>query len=135
VLKPAEQTPTSIMVMLELIKDLLPAGVLNVVTGYGLEAGQPLASSPRISKVSFTGETTTGSAIMGEAAKNLIPVTMELGGKSPLIFMESVANHDDAFFDKAIEGAVCSLLTRVRCALAHLVSLSTRRFTISSWLV
>jgi len=112
VLKPAEQTPTSIMVMLELIKDLLPAGVLNVVTGYGLEAGQPLASSPRISKVSFTGETTTGSAIMGEAAKNLIPVTMELGGKSPLIFMESVANHDDAFFDKAIEGAVLFALNQ-----------------------
>lgn len=112
VLKPAEQTPTSIMVLLELIKDLLPPGVLNVVTGHGLEAGAPLSSSNRISKVSFTGETSTGSLIMGEAAKNLIPVTMELGGKSPLIFMESVADHDDAYFDKAIEGAVLFALNQ-----------------------
>jgi len=112
VLKPAEQTPTSIMVLMELIKDLLPPGVLNVVTGHGLEAGAPLSSSSRIAKVSFTGETTTGSIIMGEAAKNLIPVTMELGGKSPLVFMESVADKDDAFFDKAIEGAVLFALNQ-----------------------
>lgn len=112
VLKPAEQTPTSMMVLMELIGDLLPAGVLNVVTGFGEEAGAALASSPRVSKVAFTGETTTGSIIMGNAAKNLIPVTMELGGKSPLIFFPSVADHDDAFFDKAVEGAVLFALNQ-----------------------
>jgi len=85
---------------------------LNVVTGHGLEAGKPLAESERIAKVSFTGETTTGSIIMGAAAKNLIPVTMELGGKSPLIFLPSVADHDDAFFDKAVEGAVLFALNQ-----------------------
>ncbi|PZR27423.1 MAG: aldehyde dehydrogenase [Citrobacter freundii] len=106
VVKPAEQTPTSIMVLMELIGDVLPAGVLNVVTGFGVEAGKPLASSPRINKVAFTGETTTGRLIMQYASENLIPVTMELGGKSPNIFLESVADEDDAFFDKAVEGAV-----------------------------
>jgi aldehyde dehydrogenase len=112
VMKPAEQTPTSIMVLMELIKDILPPGVLNVVTGMGLEAGKPLAESDRVSKISFTGETTTGSAIMAEAAKNLVPVTMELGGKSPLIFFPSVADHDDAYFDKAVEGAVLFALNQ-----------------------
>ena len=112
VVKPAEQTPTSIMVLMELIGDILPPGVLNIVTGFGPEAGKPLASSPRIAKVSFTGETTTGRLIMQYASENLIPVTMELGGKSPNIFFESVADADDEFFDKAIEGAVLFALNQ-----------------------
>jgi aldehyde dehydrogenase len=112
VVKPAEQTPTSIMILMDLIKDILPAGVLNIVTGFGPEAGKPLASSPRIAKVSFTGETTTGRLIMQYASENLIPVTMELGGKSPNIFFESVADKDDEFFDKAIEGAVLFALNQ-----------------------
>lgn len=112
VLKPAEQTPTSIMVLMELIGDLIPPGVLNVVTGMGLEAGKPLAESTRVSKVAFTGETTTGSAIMTAAAKNLIPVTMELGGKSPMIFFPSVLDKDDAFLDKVLEGAALFALNQ-----------------------
>lgn len=104
VLKPAEQTPASLLVLLELIEDLLPPGVLNVVNGFGLEAGKPLASSSRIAKIAFTGETTTGRLIMQYASQNLIPVTLELGGKSPNIFFEDVLAHDDAFFNKAIEG-------------------------------
>lgn len=112
IVKPAEQTPTSIMVLMELIQDILPAGVLNVVTGFGPEAGKPLATSPRVQKVAFTGETTTGRLIMQYASENLIPVTMELGGKSPNIFFPSVADHDDAFFDKAIEGAVLFALNQ-----------------------
>ena len=104
VLKPAEQTPKSILVLLETIQDLLPPGILNVVNGFGLEAGKPLASSNRIAKIAFTGETTTGRLIMQYAAQNLIPVTLELGGKSPNVFFEDVAAHDDAFFDKALEG-------------------------------
>jgi aldehyde dehydrogenase len=112
VVKPAEQTPTSIMVLMELIGDLLPPGVLNIVSGFGPEAGKPLASSPRVAKVAFTGETTTGRLIMQYASENLIPVTMELGGKSPNIFFPSVADEDDAFFDKAIEGAVLFALNQ-----------------------
>ena len=112
VVKPAEQTPTSIMILMELIGDILPPGVLNIVSGFGPEAGKPLASSPRIAKVSFTGETTTGRLIMQYASENLIPVTMELGGKSPNIFFESVADADDEFFDKAIEGAVLFALNQ-----------------------
>ncbi|QJB33495.1 aldehyde dehydrogenase [Chitinophaga oryzae] len=112
VVKPAEQTPTSIMCLMELIGDLLPPGVLNIVTGFGPEAGKPLASSPRIQKVAFTGETTTGRLIMQYASENLIPVTMELGGKSPNIFFESVADADDEFFDKAVEGAVMFALNQ-----------------------
>jgi len=112
VVKPAEQTPTSLIVLMELIGDLLPAGVLNVVTGFGLEAGKPLATSPRINKVAFTGETTTGRLIMQYASENLIPVTMELGGKSPNIFFKSVADADDDFFDKAVEGAVMFALNQ-----------------------
>lgn len=112
VVKPAEQTPTSIMVLMELIQDILPPGVLNIVTGFGLEAGKPLAQSDRVAKVSFTGETTTGRLIMQYASENLIPVTMELGGKSPNIFFSSVADADDAFFDKAIEGAVMFALNQ-----------------------
>lgn len=112
VVKPAEQTPTSIMCLMELIGGILPAGVLNVVTGFGPEAGKPLATHPQISKVAFTGETTTGRLIMQYASENLIPVTMELGGKSPNIFFESVGDADDAFFDKAIEGAVLFALNQ-----------------------
>lgn len=112
VVKPAEQTPTSIMVLLELIGDLLPPGVLNVVTGFGLETGKPLATSSRISKVSFTGETTTGRLILQYASENIIPATMELGGKSPNIFFPSVASADDAFLDKAVEGAVMFALNQ-----------------------
>jgi len=104
VLKPAEQTPASIMVLMELIGDLLPPGVVNVVNGYGLEAGKPLASSKRIAKIAFTGETGTGRLIMGYAAQNLIPVTLELGGKSPNIFFADVMDADDEFFDKCLEG-------------------------------
>ena len=104
VLKPAEQTPLSILVLLELIGDLLPPGVLNVVNGFGVEAGKPLASNKRIAKVAFTGETTTGRLIMQYAAQNLIPVTLELGGKSPNVFFADVVSQDDAFFDKALEG-------------------------------
>jgi len=104
VLKPAEQTPASILVLLELVGDLLPPGVLNVVNGFGLEAGKPLASSKRIAKIAFTGETTTGRLIMQYASQNIIPVTLELGGKSPNIFFEDVMAADDAFFDKALEG-------------------------------
>src|SRR5271167_2626238 len=104
VLKPAEQTPLSILVWAELIADLLPPGVLNIVNGFGLEAGKPLASSPRINKVAFTGETTTGRLIMQYASQNIIPVTLELGGKSPNIFFADVCAKDDAFFDKALEG-------------------------------
>ena len=104
VLKPAEQTPASILVLMELIADLLPAGVLNVVNGFGVEAGKPLASSPRIRKIAFTGETTTGRLIMQYASENLIPVTLELGGKSPNIFFDDVAAKHDAFYDKALEG-------------------------------
>lgn len=112
IVKPAEQTPTSIMCLMELIGDLLPPGVLNIVTGFGPEAGKPLASSPRVNKVSFTGETTTGRLIMQYASENLIPVTMELGGKSPNIFFESVGQADDEFFDKAVEGAVMFALNQ-----------------------
>ena len=104
VLKPAEQTPMSILHLIEKIGGLLPAGVINVVNGFGVEAGKPLASSPRVAKVAFTGETTTGRLIMQYASENLNPVTLELGGKSPNIFMADVMAADDAFFDKALEG-------------------------------
>ena len=112
IVKPAEQTPAGIMVLMELIGDLLPPGVLNVVNGFGPEAGKPLATSPRISKVAFTGETTTGRLIMQYASQNLIPVTLELGGKSPNIFFESVMNADDDFFDKCLEGAALFALNQ-----------------------
>jgi len=104
VLKPAEQTPMSIMVLVDMIGDLLPPGVLNVINGFGVEAGKPLAQSKRIAKVAFTGETTTGRLIMQYASENIIPVTLELGGKSPNIFFADVAEEDDDFFDKALEG-------------------------------
>src|SRR4051794_25951622 len=104
VLKPAEQTPMSIMVLMDLVGDLLPPGVLNVVNGFGVEAGKPLAQNKRIAKIAFTRETTTGRLIMQYASDNLIPVTLELGGKSPNIFFAAVMAADDAFFDKALEG-------------------------------
>ncbi|SER60251.1 aldehyde dehydrogenase [Rhizobium sp. NFR03] len=104
ILKPAEQTPASILVWAELIADLLPPGVLNIVNGFGLEAGKPLATNPRINKVAFTGETSTGRLIMQYASQNLIPVTLELGGKSPNIFFADVMAEDDDYLDKALEG-------------------------------
>jgi aldehyde dehydrogenase len=112
VLKPAEQTPASILVWAELVGDLLPPGVLNIVNGFGLEAGKPLASSSRVAKIAFTGETTTGRLIMQYASQNLIPVTLELGGKSPNIFFADVLNEDDDFFDKSIEGFVMFALNQ-----------------------
>ena len=104
VLKPAEQTPASIMLWIDLVGDLLPDGVLNIVNGFGVEAGKPLASSNRIGKIAFTGETTTGRLIMQYASQNLIPVTLELGGKSPNVFFDDVASARDDFYDKALEG-------------------------------
>ncbi|WP_250035528.1 aldehyde dehydrogenase [Paractinoplanes maris] len=104
VLKPAEQTPASIHYWLSLVADLLPPGVLNIVNGFGVEAGKPLASSNRVAKVAFTGETTTGRLIMQYASENLIPVTLELGGKSPNIFFDDVSRLDDDFYDKSLEG-------------------------------
>ncbi|MFF0149369.1 acetaldehyde dehydrogenase ExaC [Amycolatopsis sulphurea] len=104
VLKPAEQTPASIHLLMSLIGDLIPPGVVNIVNGFGVEAGKPLASSNRVRKVAFTGETTTGRLILQYASENIIPVTVELGGKSPNIFFDDVAAHNDAFYDKAQEG-------------------------------
>ena len=104
VLKPAEQTPLGMLIVAELIADLLPPGVLNIVNGFGVEAGKPLAQSKRISKIAFTGETTTGRLIMQYASDNLIPVTLELGGKSPNIFFADVMDADDDYFDKCLEG-------------------------------
>jgi len=104
VIKPASDTPLTLSILMDLVGDVLPEGVVNVVNGRGPEVGQPLASSPRIAKVAFTGETTTGRQIMQYASKNLIPMTLELGGKSPNIFMADVIDHDDAFLDKALEG-------------------------------
>lgn len=114
VLKPAEQTPASVLYMLEIIgaADILPKGVLNVVNGFGVEAGKPLASNPRINKVAFTGETTTGRLIMQYASENIIPVTLELGGKSPNIFFADIMDEDDDFLDKAVEGLVMFALNQ-----------------------
>ncbi len=104
VLKPAEQTPLSILVLMELLGDIVPPGVINVVNGFGVECGKPLAQSKRIAKIAFTGETTTGRLIMQYASDNIIPVTLELGGKSPNIFFADVMDADDDFFDKCLEG-------------------------------
>lgn len=112
VLKPAEQTPVGILILAEMIQDVLPKGVLNIVNGFGIEAGKPLASHPKIRKVAFTGETTTGRLIMQYAAQNIVPVTLELGGKSPNVFMENVMDKDDEFLDKCIEGAVMFALNQ-----------------------
>jgi aldehyde dehydrogenase len=115
VLKPAEQTPASVLYLMSLIGDLLPAGVVNIVNGFGAEAGKPLASSNRIAKIAFTGETTTGRLIMQYASQNLIPVTLELGGKSPNIFFSDVlAAHDD-YLDKALEGFTGFALNQGEC--------------------
>ncbi|TQF07038.1 aldehyde dehydrogenase family protein [Kitasatospora acidiphila] len=112
IIKPAEQTPVSVLVFIELIADLLPPGVVNVVNGFGIEAGKPLASSPRIAKIAFTGETGTGRLIMQYASENIIPVTLELGGKSPNIFLPDVTAADDDFLDKAVEGFVMFALNQ-----------------------
>ena len=104
VIKPAEQTPMSIAVLMDMLADILPPGVVNVVQGFGVEAGKPLAQSKRVAKVAFTGETTTGRLIMQYASENIIPVTLELGGKSPNIFFKDVMAEDDDFLDKALEG-------------------------------
>ena len=106
VLKPAESTPVSIMVLMELIADIVPKGVINIVNGFGSELGQALVTNPKVRKAAFTGSTPTGRLVMQYATENIIPVTLELGGKSPNIFFESVMDQDDAFLDKAIEGAV-----------------------------
>jgi len=106
VMKPAEFTPISLLILMELIADILPPGVINVVNGYGREVGAPLANSRRIGKIAFTGSTATGRVIAQAAASNLIPATLELGGKSPNIFFEDIADADDDFFDKAVEGLV-----------------------------
>jgi len=119
VLKPAEQTPASILLLMELIGDLLPPGVVNVVSGFGLEAGKPLASSKRIRKIAFTGETTTGRLIMQYASQNLIPITLELGGKSPNVFFEDVMDQDDDFFDKCLEGFAMFTLNLVLKQVNH----------------
>ncbi|MGC4039727.1 MAG: aldehyde dehydrogenase family protein [Flavobacterium sp.] len=112
VLKPAESTPISILVLIELIGDLLPPGVVNIVNGFGAELGRALVTNKKVSKAAFTGSTTTGRLVMQYATENIIPVTLELGGKSPNIFLKSVADADDDFFDKAIEGAVLFALNQ-----------------------
>ncbi len=112
VLKPAESTPISIMVLMELIGDILPPGVVNIVNGFGAELGRALVTNKKVSKAAFTGSTTTGRLVMQYATENIIPVTLELGGKSPNIFFPSVADADDAFFDKAVEGAVMFALNQ-----------------------
>src|SRR5690606_13900707 len=104
--KPAESTPTSIMVLMEIIGDLIPPGVVNIVNGFGAELGRTLVTNPKIAKAAFTGSTATGRLVMQYATENIIPVTLELGGKSPNIFFESVMAQDDEFLDKALEGAV-----------------------------
>ncbi|MGI9281882.1 MAG: acetaldehyde dehydrogenase ExaC [Endozoicomonas sp.] len=112
VLKPAEQTPASILILMELIDDIVPAGVINVVNGYGAEAGQALASSQRIAKIAFTGSTPVGSQILKFAAENIIPSTVELGGKSPNIYFEDVMNHEDEYLSKCVEGTVLAFFNQ-----------------------
>ena len=112
VLKPAEQTPASILVLMEMIQDLLPPGVLNIINGYGPEAGKALATSKRIAKIAFTGSTPVGSLIMGYAAENIIPSTVELGGKSPNVYFADVLDQEDAFVSKAVEGAVLAFFNQ-----------------------
>jgi len=112
VLKPAEQTPASILVLMELVGDLLPDGVLNVVNGYGVEAGKALATSTRIAKIAFTGSTPVGSMIMKYAAENIIPCTVELGGKSPNLFFSDIMNYEDEFLSKCVEGAVLAFFNQ-----------------------
>ena len=133
VLKPAEQTPMSIMVLMDLIGDMLPPGVLNVVNGFGVEAGKPLAQNKRIAKVAFTGETTTGRLIMQYASENMIPVTLELGGKSPNIFFADVMAEDDEFFDKALEGFTMFALNQGEVCTCPSRALVQRSSTTTSW--
>ena len=112
VLKPAESTPISIMVLMDVIEDLLPAGVINIVNGFGAELGRTLVTNPKVSKAAFTGSTATGRMVMQYATENIIPVTLELGGKSPNVFFPSVMDADDEFLDKAVEGAVLFALNQ-----------------------
>lgn len=112
VLKPAESTPVSILVLMEIIGDLLPAGVINIVNGFGAELGRALVTNPKVAKAAFTGSTATGRLVMQYATENIIPVTLELGGKSPNVFFSSVMDADDEFLDKAIEGAVLFALNQ-----------------------
>ncbi len=112
ILKPAESTPTSILIMMELIEDLVPAGVINIVNGFGAELGRHLVTNTKVNKAAFTGSTATGRMVMQYATENIIPVTLELGGKSPNVFFNSVMDHDDEFLDKAIEGAVLFALNQ-----------------------
>ncbi|WP_405415721.1 aldehyde dehydrogenase family protein [Maribacter sp. Asnod1-A12] len=112
VVKPAEQTPASILVMMEIIGSVIPKGVVNVVNGFGKEAGAPLAQSAKVDKITFTGSTATGQQLMRYAAESIIPTTMELGGKSPNVFMPSIADEDDDFYDKCVEGAVLFALNQ-----------------------
>ena len=133
VLKPAEQTPMSIMALMEVIAGVLPDGVLNVVNGFGIEAGKPLATSPRIAKIAFTGETTTGRLIMQYASENIIPCTLELGGKSPNIFFADVMDADDEYFDKCLEGFAMFALNQGEVCTARAASSSSARSMKSSW--
>jgi aldehyde dehydrogenase len=133
VLKPAESTPISILILAELIADLLPPGVLNIVNGYGREAGMPLATSKRIAKIAFTGSTTTGRVIAQAAANNLIPATLELGGKSPNIFFADVMDKDDGFLDKAIEGLVLFAFNQGEVCTCPSRALIQESSTTSSW--
>ena len=133
VLKPAEQTPLSVLVLAELVQDILPPGILNIVNGFGLEAGKPLASSSRIAKIAFTGETTTGRLIMQYASENIIPVTLELGGKSPNIFFEDVLREEDDFVDKALEGFAMFALNQGEVCTCPSRALIRRASTTASW--
>lgn len=112
VLKPAESTPTSILILMEIIEDLIPKGVINIVNGFGADLGRALVTNPKVAKAAFTGSTATGRLVMQYATENIIPVTLELGGKSPNVFFNSVMDHDDAYLDKAIEGAVLFALNQ-----------------------
>ena len=134
VIKAASQTPVGILLMMELIADILPPGTVNVVSGFGAEVGKPLAMHPGIKKVGFTGETTTGRLIMQYASENIIPVTLELGGKSPNVFLESVMAADDDFLDKAVEGPRSSPSTRAKSAPVPPAHWSTSGFTTASWI-
>ncbi|MFO1046968.1 MAG: aldehyde dehydrogenase family protein [Geminicoccaceae bacterium] len=133
VLKPAEQTPMSIMTLMDLVGDLLPPGVLNVVNGFGVEAGKPLAQNKRIAKVAFTGETSTGRLIMQYAAENIIPVTLELGGKSPNIFFADVMAEDDDYLDKALEGFAMFALNQGEVCTCRAGCWCSARSTTASW--
>jgi aldehyde dehydrogenase len=133
VLKPAESTPISILVLAELIADLLPPGVLNIVNGYGREAGMPLATSKRIAKIAFTGSTATGRVIAQAAANNLIPATLELGGKSPNIFFADIMDKDDASSTRRSKAWCCSPSTRARSAPARRRALIQESIYDRSW--